>query len=140
MSSLIDKEILILNQISKTPSASQRELSRMTRISLGLINIILRSLLKKGHMRVSPLNKRKLSYVLTQEGLLEAIKGNHLQLEGIIQKYKSLQTDLAGLLKKVEAFQDTEYPHPASATITPLISDFPNFGGDTTNGIEKVGA
>lgn len=101
MPPLTDKEIIILDQISRNPSMSQRELARMTSISLGLINVILRRLLKKGYMEVSPLNKRKMAYLLTKEGLLQALKRNHLQITNIIKKYKSFQMNLANLLKKL---------------------------------------
>ncbi len=99
MPNLKDKESLLLDFISKKSSISQRELARKTGISLGLINVILKRLIKAGYLRASQLNKRKLEYLLTPQGFIETAKKTYDYTINTIRSYKMLEANLSKLLK-----------------------------------------
>lgn len=101
MSLLNDKEVLLLDHVSKKSSLSQRELAKKTGISLGLINVILKKLIRTGHIKVSHLNKRKLEYLLTPQGFLEAAKKTCEYTISIIRNYKTIETNLSNLLREL---------------------------------------
>lgn len=98
---LTEKEILLLDRISKKSALSQRDLSRATGISLGLINVLLKRLIKAGYLKASQLNKKKLQYLLTPEGLTEAAIRTYDKTIKIISNYKKLESDLSRLLKEL---------------------------------------
>jgi DNA-binding Lrp family transcriptional regulator len=101
MPSLNDKDILLLEHVSKKSSISQRELSKKTGISLGLINVILKKLIRTGHLKASQLNTRKLEYLLTPQGFLEAAKKTYEYTISTIRKYKIIESNLSLLLKEL---------------------------------------
>lgn len=69
-----ENELKVISEISRNSSASQRELSKKTDLSLGTINIILRRLLKKGLMKTIQLDGRRMQYIITPKGFSEKIK------------------------------------------------------------------
>lgn len=68
-------EIATLQSIAKTleaqPLASQRTLAENVHISPGLMNAVLKRFVERGWIKLSNVNKRKLSYALTSEGIDE---------------------------------------------------------------------
>lgn len=69
-----ENELKVISELSKNSSASQRELSQKTDLSLGAINIILRRLVMKGFMKTIQLDGRKMQYIVTPKGFSEKIK------------------------------------------------------------------
>src|SRR3989338_10379731 len=98
---LSSKEVEILENISRNRSLSQRELAKKTLISLGLINVILKRFIKIGYIKVSHVNKRKMEYTLTPNGLQETARKNQEEATQTIRKYKTIQTMLAKLLQEL---------------------------------------
>ncbi|MDH4127790.1 MAG: winged helix-turn-helix transcriptional regulator [Spirochaetota bacterium] len=72
--SLSDNEALILNKISSNGAASQREISKRSGLSVGLINVLIKNLVTKGYVKLTKLNKKNVSYLLTSKGLTEQLK------------------------------------------------------------------
>lgn len=67
------KEWAVLSQIGPRPApgTSQRRIARSARISLGLTNLILRSLARRGLVRIRRLNRKNVRYILTPRGAAE---------------------------------------------------------------------
>lgn len=98
---LRSKEVEVLQSIFRDPSISQRELAKKTLISLGLINVIIKKFIKIGYIKVCQINKRKMEYTLTPNGLQETARKNHYDTAETIKKYKSIQLGVANLLKEL---------------------------------------
>lgn len=96
-----DKELKVLDQIARNSVISQRELSRATGISLGLINVILKKFLQTGYLQVKALNKRKLEYVLTAEGFLAVARKTVHFATRTIRNYRQLHDELTSLLTEL---------------------------------------
>lgn len=69
MDTLTDKEIELIELLGRKPTASQRSLASEVRISLGMVNLFLRKLAKKGLVTIQKVNQRDLEYILTADGL-----------------------------------------------------------------------
>lgn len=94
-----DKEEIILGSLVKKSSLSQRELSRSTGISLGLINLIMKKFIKTGYIQISHLNKKKVDYLLTPDGLLYVAKKTYRYANNTIKSFQQIQSNLLSLLK-----------------------------------------
>lgn len=101
MDQLRDKETTILDQVLRQSRSSQRDLSKSTGISLGLINVILKNLLKSGMIKVSQLNKRKMEYLLTPKGFHEASRKICSNTAKTIRNYRSIESSISELLRKL---------------------------------------
>jgi len=61
----------ILVEVDKGNGESQRSLARSAGIALGLTNLVLRKLVRKGWVRITRVNPRRVRYLITPAGLAE---------------------------------------------------------------------
>ncbi|MBI4373686.1 MAG: winged helix-turn-helix transcriptional regulator [Deltaproteobacteria bacterium] len=101
MDHLSDKEEWILHRIAVNSLISQRELARVTGMSLGLTNVIIKRLIKNGYLKISQKNKRKFQYDITSEGRLESVKGDHEHTLSTIRSYRKIESSIHQLFKKL---------------------------------------
>lgn len=86
-----EKEFRIINEIGKDLNITQREISYKSGISLGMTNIVLRRLIKKGYVKMRQLNKKNVQYLLTPKGFAQkARQSYHYTLE-TIQTFKTMK-------------------------------------------------
>ena len=71
---LDEREFEILNILGRELGSNQRDLSKKTELSLGMINMLIRRLITKGYIRIEQLNKRKVQYLLTPKGFAEKMR------------------------------------------------------------------
>ena len=71
---LDEREFELVNIIGAQLGSNQRDLSRLLDLSLGQTNMLVRRLVAKGFIRISQLNQKKVSYLLTPKGLAEKMK------------------------------------------------------------------
>jgi len=75
---LSSKEYRIMDAVSSSPELSQRAISEQSGLSLGLTNILLNRLVKKGYMKTVRLNPRRIRYLLTPRGIKEKSRKTYL--------------------------------------------------------------
>ena len=63
------RDAIILEQIEKYPDATQATLAQRLGVAVGTINWHLKRLVAKGYVKVQHAERRKLSYIITPEGL-----------------------------------------------------------------------
>ncbi len=69
-----DKKFLVIKQISENSQYNQRTIARKTGLSLGLVNLIIKKLVRTGYIKIKMLNGKKIEYILTPKGFSEKIK------------------------------------------------------------------
>lgn len=75
---LSGKELSLIEVLgSGDEDLNQREIARETGFSLGMTNILLKRLIKKGYVKVVGLNGRTLRYILTVQGFKEKLKRSY---------------------------------------------------------------
>jgi DNA-binding MarR family transcriptional regulator len=112
----------ILTEIETGRPVSQRALSRELGVALGLTNLLVRRLVRKGYVKMRRVNSRQVAYLLTPAGLLEkgritrAYFGNTIRLytdtrEQIYERFCALSREwddddraLAGPEKRIAFF------------------------------------
>ena len=94
-----EKEFEIIKELSNNTLPDQRALSAKTGFSLGLINLIIKRLIKKGYIKAKQLNQRKIQYILTPKGFTEkATKSYHYTLK-TIEKFNLIRNKIENLIK-----------------------------------------
>jgi DNA-binding MarR family transcriptional regulator len=95
MSKLTEKEVAILNTISEQENISQRKISNNVDISVGMVNIFLKKLVKKGLIKIKKTsNKKSLKYILTTDGFSERFKYNMYYLKKNLQYFSNAKKTL----------------------------------------------
>lgn len=99
---LSEKELKIMEEIARNRGVTQRELSRKAGVSLGMVNMSLKKLARKGYVKVKGMNKRSLEYVLTPKGFSQKAKKSYRYFRKTLVSLKSMK-------KKIQALILTEY-------------------------------
>lgn len=69
----MDKEYIILGEISKNQNISQRQLAERTGLSLGSINLLLKKMIKEGLIKMETIPANRIAYMLTPKGMVEKV-------------------------------------------------------------------
>ena len=69
-----ENELLILEIIENNASVTQREISKKSGLSLGMVNLLLKKFVKKGLVKLERLDGKSFRYILTPEGFKEKSK------------------------------------------------------------------
>ena len=65
-----ERDLIILEHIEQDPDTSQAALASQLEVAVGTVNWHLKRLIEKGYVKVSRLERKKLKYIITPEGLL----------------------------------------------------------------------
>jgi predicted transcriptional regulator len=69
MSPETDPDLIILEQIEQNPDANQAALAVELDVAVGTVNWHIKRLVDKGYVKVKRLNRKKLRYIITPEGI-----------------------------------------------------------------------
>jgi len=95
---ITDRELKIIEEIAKNRGITQRELSRKAGISLGMVNISLKRLIRKGYVKVKGMNRRSLEYILTPKGFSEKAKKSYRYFLNTLDSLKKMKEKIQSLI------------------------------------------
>jgi len=95
------RDMHLLNEVTQTPHATQRELSKRIGIALGLTNLMLRRLAKKGFIKVSGTKRSRINYLITPQGILEKSRLTYEFIQYSLQLYSRVRLFLREQLARV---------------------------------------
>lgn len=81
------RDMHLLDELTHTPDVTQRELSRRIGSALGLTNLMLRRLAKKGYIKVIGTKRSRLRYLITPQGILEKSRLTYEFIQYSLQLY-----------------------------------------------------
>jgi len=99
-SEITERELKVIDEIAKDQSITQREISRRAGMSLGMVNIVLKRLTRKGHIKLRRLNKRSLEYILTPKGFAEKAKKSYWYINRTINSLREIKAKIQILILK----------------------------------------
>ena len=91
------KSLLLLDEISKGESLSQRDLSKRLNIALGLVNSYLKNLVSKGYVTISQIPAKRYVYYLTPTGFAEKTRLTYHLLQDYTNIYRNARRDFRKL-------------------------------------------
>lgn len=77
----------LLDELSRKPDATQRELAKRIGVALGLTNLMLRRLVKKGYVKISGTKRNRIRYLITPQGILEKSRLTYEFIHYSVQLY-----------------------------------------------------
>jgi len=92
-----------LEEIEKNPKVSQRELSNHLGVALGITNALLKTLVRKGQIKVRGENNRSLTYHVTHAGVLAKSRLAMRWTLNTIEFYRSARRDVAEKMAAIAA-------------------------------------
>lgn len=123
MSSLSDKEFQILTQLSVSPEViSQRKLAKQTRVSVGLVNAVLRNLIHRGYVKAKALNKKQMQYLLTPKGIVQIMRRSYHSVINTICSYNQLEHKIDSvILDLIEQGHEKFYLYGGSGELAKFV-------------------
>jgi DNA-binding MarR family transcriptional regulator len=95
------KAFLLLSEIEKEESLSQRDLAGRLGIALGLVNSYLKNLVAKGYVRVTAFPRNRYAYLLTPKGVAEKSRLAFQHLSYFTSLYTSTRQDYLTLFLRL---------------------------------------
>jgi len=81
------RELEILERLESNGHLTQRDLSREVGIALGLVNHLLKKMVKKGWIKIKNIDAKKIRYLITPEGAREKSSLLYKRVENTIHFY-----------------------------------------------------
>lgn len=96
-----DQSLWILEQIEKNPDVNQVSLANQMDVAVGRINWLIKRLIEKGYVKVKRLQRRKLRYIITPEGIAFRARLTMHYIETSLRLYRRVRADVQDLLAAV---------------------------------------
>lgn len=97
---LPENEYALIREIARSPSATQRELSQNTGFSLGMTNLMIKRLVRKGSIKVRQLDWKRTQYLLTPKGALEKTVKSFRYGLYTIRIFKQIRDNIRTVLRR----------------------------------------
>ena len=89
-----NRELVILSEVQLTPDTSQRKLAKNLGVSLGVTNLLLRNLARKGYIRIVKAGWRRWLYALTPAGFSRKIQLMAAYINRFLGHYQQIRSVL----------------------------------------------
>jgi len=91
------RDLQLLNELEKDGSVTQRTLAKTLGVALGLTNLYLKRLIKKGYIKVTTIPRNRIKYLLTPHGVAEKSRLAYQYMQYSLNYYREVR----GRLKQV---------------------------------------
>lgn len=95
------KSLLLLDEISKGESVSQRDLSKKLNIALGLVNSYIKNLVSRGYIAIKTIPSKRYAYYLTPKGFTEKTRLTYYHLQNFTNLYREARRDFKALFSSL---------------------------------------
>jgi DNA-binding MarR family transcriptional regulator len=96
-----DLERRLLEAIEENPDTTQANLAAQLGVAVGSVNWYLKRLLRKGYVKVTHLQRRKLKYFVTPQGLAVKARLTSQYMEASLRVYRELRQEAQEVLTQV---------------------------------------
>jgi DNA-binding MarR family transcriptional regulator len=97
-----DLERRLLEAIEENPDTTQASLATQLGVAVGSVNWYMKRLMRKGYVKVTHLQRRKLKYFVTPQGLAVKAQLTKEHVQASLQLYSLLRQEARGVLAQVQ--------------------------------------
>ena len=98
-----NRDLIILEQIEHNPDATQASLASQLGVAVGTVNWHLKRLIAKGYVKVRRVERRKLRYIITPEGLALRARLTLDYIQTSFHLYRLVRSRVIAALSEVQA-------------------------------------
>src|SRR3990167_2891120 len=95
------RELRVLTDVSSDGFVTQRGLAKKYGLALGLTNLLIRRLIRKGHIKIVNLQRNRLQYLVTPQGLTEKARLTYAYIEYSLYFYRQIREFLTRALATI---------------------------------------
>lgn len=88
------RDLLLLTEVERDGAVTQRSLASKLGVALGLTNLYLKRLARKGHIKITTIPSHRVRYLLTPQGFAEKSRLTYLYMEYSLSHYREMRARL----------------------------------------------
>jgi len=96
----MDHDERIIGYIAKDENISQRQLAKLSDLSLGQLNLILHKLVAKGFITIERINPRSMRYILTPKGIARNAKRTYNYIKNAFKQVMILKAEVEQIFQE----------------------------------------
>lgn len=120
---LAENEFLLIQEISRQPNQTQRDLSQSLGLSLGATNLLIKRLARKGLIKITQLDWKRTQYLLTIKGALEKTRKSFAYTRYTLRIFTQIQENITAALQKEHHGGRRSFHILAQDELLELLSD-----------------
>ena len=93
----------MLSEVERDAGVTQRSLSTKLGVALGLTNLYLKRLARKGYIKISTIPRNRIQYLLTPQGLAEKSRLTYLYMQYSLSYYRDMRARLTEMMSTCAA-------------------------------------
>jgi DNA-binding Lrp family transcriptional regulator len=97
------RDLLLLNELDRDGGATQRTLAIKLGVALGLTNLYLKRLARKGYIKITTIPRNRIRYLLTPQGFTEKSRLTYLYLQYSLSYYRDMRVRLTEMMSTFDA-------------------------------------
>ena len=97
------RDLLLLRELDRDGGATQRTLATKLGVALGLTNLYLKRLARKGYIKVTTIPRSRIRYLLTPQGFTEKSRLTYLYMQYSLSYYRDMRTRLKEMMATFDA-------------------------------------
>ncbi len=95
------RDLLLLTEVERDGAVTQRSLASKLGVALGLTNLYLKRLARKGYIKITTIPSHRVRYLLTPQGFAEKSRLTYLYMEYSLSHYRDMRARLRDALSQV---------------------------------------
>jgi DNA-binding MarR family transcriptional regulator len=99
------RDLLLLSELDRDGGATQRTLAAKLGVALGLTNLYLKRLARKGYIKVTTIPRNRFRYMLTPQGLAEKSRLTYRYIQYSLSYYRDVRGRLKEMLSSFDGVQ-----------------------------------
>src|SRR5438093_10882629 len=92
------RDLQLLNEVEQNAAVTQRSLARKLDVALGLTNLYLKRLARKGYIKITTIPRHRIKYLLTPRGMAEKSRLTYLYMQYSLSYYRDMRQRLKVVL------------------------------------------
>jgi DNA-binding Lrp family transcriptional regulator len=97
------RDLLLLNELDRDGGATQRTLAVKLGVALGLTNLYLKRLARKGYIKITTIPRNRIRYLLTPQGFTEKSRLTYLYMQYSLSYYRGMRVRLTEMMSTFDA-------------------------------------
>lgn len=94
------RDLLLLTEVERDGTVTQRSLATKLGVALGLTNLYLKRLARKGYIKITTIPSHRVRYLLTPQGFAEKSRLTYLYMEYSLSHYREMRARLREALSE----------------------------------------
>ena len=96
------RDLVLLSELDRNGGATQRTLASKLGVALGLTNLYVKRLARKGYIKTSTIQRNRIRYLLTPQGFAEKARLTYQYMQHSLSYYREMRGRLKEMLSSLE--------------------------------------